>query len=254
MLGEVLHGEHGTVFLSPGDDLFGDGPLVEAIATGFGDEPVAARQIGVLEYLAGVSKRVAGTFVILGSLYRVPNSINPVRHLDYRFPECGPLAGLESLLSYAGSRWCLIIGWDLPYIDEELLRYIVSQFASGWDAVAFVMSDPRRLHHPCCAGYHGRVLGIVRKKLHFGQLRMQSLLADIRTRTLTPNALQRERLLNANTPEDLRALWSKSPSQAGLGRDGPLFQRASNGFGDCRHHSIGHDSATRQANVSHLDR
>ncbi len=208
----------------------------------------------LLEYLVYVSKRVAGTVVILGSLDRVPNSMNAVRRLDDRFPDHGPLAGLESLLSYAGSRWCLLIGCDLPWLDEELLQGIASQFEGGWDAVAFAAGEVGPLHHTCCAGYHGRVLGIVRKKLRLGQLRMQSLLADVRTRTLTPNVLQRERLLNANTPEDLKTLWSKCPSQAGLDRAGPLSRQASSEFGDCRRRLNDHDSATRQASVSHLER
>lgn len=170
-----------------------------------------------LEYIVSISKQIAGDVVILGNLECVPYSINTVSRLLDRHPGHGPLAGLESLLSYAGSRWCFLIGCDYPLLDVELLQCIASQFENGLDAVTFAAGDCTSIKHPCCAGYHGRVLTLVRKKLRSGKLRMQSLLADVRTKTLTPNIQQRERLLNANTREDLNTIRLKCPS---LGRPG----------------------------------
>lgn len=117
----------------------------------------------------------------------------------------GVLIALYSGLSEARTELCLAVACDMPFLNAELLQWLVG-LAPHFDVVIPMVEgqmDP--LHavyrrEPCRAAI-GRALAR-------GEKRMVSYLADVRVREVTEAELRRldpdlRSLSNINTPEDL---------------------------------------------------
>lgn len=113
----------------------------------------------------------------------------------------GPLAGLVSLLAYAGDRSALIVACDMPLITPAVLSRLLSALDAAVDAAAFRVADGDRVRFPCCAAFRPGVLVPARRELaRSGSLR--GLLRAIPCRMLDVAAPEARCLQSFNTPED----------------------------------------------------
>lgn len=133
----------------------------------------------------------------------------PVRALADRWPDRGPLAGLDAALA-AASGAVLLLACDLPNLTQALLRHLVDRL----DEADAVVPRTERGYHPLCAVYAQSCGVAVQRRLEQGHLRMQDLLAELRIRTVDGPELeafgQPEHLLaNVNTQAALDALESQ---------------------------------------------
>jgi molybdopterin-guanine dinucleotide biosynthesis protein A len=153
-----------------------------------------------------VASTVAGEIVLLGDLdLNIPGLSGIARRSDPT--GCvGPLAGLSSLLEYAGSRWSLLLACDMPMLTVEVLERLIQARDESVDAVAFRRLDHECEFHACCAAYHPRALPAVRAELSTGVGKIQNVLRAVRCMGLIPAAEEEELLVNVNTPEDLASL------------------------------------------------
>jgi molybdopterin-guanine dinucleotide biosynthesis protein A len=113
----------------------------------------------------------------------------------------GPLAGIESALTHAvelGLDGALVLACDLPLIDADMVREIVSALGPNTLAAA-----PARLGEPgvepLCAAYRSRCLTPVRRALDEGELAVHRLFARVGGITVR---VPPDRLLNVNRPAD----------------------------------------------------
>ena len=159
-----------------------------------------------VEHVVDVASTVADEIVLLGDLdLNIPGLARTARLSDP--PGCvGPLAGLFSLLEYAGSRWSLLLACDMPMLTVEVLECLIQARGERGDAVAFRRLDRNREFHACCAAYHPRALPAVRAELTAGVGKIQNVLRAVRCTALVPTAEEEELLVNVNTPEDLGSL------------------------------------------------
>ena len=159
-----------------------------------------------VEHVVDVASTVADEIVILGNLnLNIPGLSGIARLSDP--PGCvGPLAGLSSLLEYAGSRWSLLLACDMPMLTVEVLERLIQARDESVDAVVFRRLDHECEFHVCCAAYHPRALPAVRAELSTGVGKIQNVLRAVRCTALIPAAEEEERLVNVNTPEDLASL------------------------------------------------
>jgi molybdopterin-guanine dinucleotide biosynthesis protein A len=117
----------------------------------------------------------------------------------------GPLAGLHAAMLRSDRSLFLLIGCDLPNLNEGLLRCLVS-LAEGFDAV--IPCTNNGVIHPLCAVYRKTCLPVIDRNLRRGANTMVDLFLDLGlgVRWVVPGEcrFQDSDLDNLNTPEDLQ--------------------------------------------------
>lgn len=121
-------------------------------------------------------------------------------------PEKGSLGGIYTALHYSGQPYTLVIACDMPFVQPDLLRYMV-EFTKGdqFDLIVpRVNGYPEGLH----AIYSQRCMQPIRTRLDAGQLKVVGFYPDARVRYIEeaeyrqfdPHGLS---FYNVNTPEEL---------------------------------------------------
>ncbi|HZS41542.1 MAG TPA: molybdenum cofactor guanylyltransferase [Polyangia bacterium] len=123
-----------------------------------------------------------------------------------RAPGLGPLAGIDAAFAATRADALLVVGCDLPFLDERLLA-LVRDAAPGAEAVMpRVAGRPQALH----ARYARSIVPAVADRLRRGELRLLDLVAGVRAWFLDEPELRAidpslRGLTNVNTPDELEA-------------------------------------------------
>ncbi len=146
-----------------------------------------------------------------------------------RFPGAGPLAGIDAALAWAAPRPVFALACDLPFVGEELVRYLVNRVGEGsgpgeavWLPV-LVGPDGRREalpQQPLCAVYGPGCAAGIGRRLREGRLEALGSLEEVRVVEVPIGPelpFYRSDLLdNVNRPADLEraALAAAGPASA----------------------------------------
>ena len=174
----------------------------------FGGEKAHALVGGrrVIDRVLEVAGRVCGRVVAVTSAgkgdLRLPEGVLVVADA---FPGTGPLGGICTGLRHAATDLAVVVGCDLPFLNEGLLRFLLGR-ADGFDAVVPRLADGRA--QPLHAVYRRTCLGEMERHLGAGRLSVWRVPAEVRTRyveeaecrALDPDLLS---FFNLNTPDDL---------------------------------------------------
>ena len=121
------------------------------------------------------------------------------------YPGQGPLAGIHAALTASNAAFNLMLAVDLPFIEKNLLRYLLSEASRG-SAVATV---PKTAHgwQPLCAVYRREFAVTAEQALRAGKNKIDPLFAQAETRIVSSEELARMNFpeamfRNLNTPED----------------------------------------------------
>jgi molybdenum cofactor guanylyltransferase len=145
------------------------------------------------------------------------------------FPGKGSLGGIYTGLSAAQHQRAIVVACDMPFLNRNLLSYMLS-VGPDFDVVIPSAPSTRRPDalspqdsmpsgsarptakdndlHPLHAVYSKQCLGPIRTRIAEGDLRMVGFYPDVRVRVVTSSEVERwdpEHLsmFNVNTPEDL---------------------------------------------------
>ena len=115
-------------------------------------------------------------------------------------PGCGPLGGLHTALTDAQGDAVFVVACDMPFIEAPFVEYLLDLTREA----EVVVPRTERGYHPLCAAYTRGCLPAVTRRLAQRQLKMADLFADVRTRVVTSEEIDRfgdrNRLLaNVNT-------------------------------------------------------
>jgi molybdopterin-guanine dinucleotide biosynthesis protein A len=121
-----------------------------------------------------------------------------------KYHNVGTLAGLHAGLAAMRSAYGLVVGCDMPLLNADLLRHIVS-LRDGYDVV---MPQLGEYYEPLHALYSVRCLPCIERAIEAGQRRMLSACAGMRVRyvrddeiaTYDPHHLS---FFNVNDDQDL---------------------------------------------------
>lgn len=105
-----------------------------------------------------------------------------VSRISDRYPDAGPLAGLESILTVCRHDMVFVTAVDLPYADSELARELYVMMEKEPDLDAILMEDSRGRKQHLLGIYKRRVLPVLREQLDRGDLTLRDFLARIRVR------------------------------------------------------------------------
>lgn len=121
-------------------------------------------------------------------------------------PDRSSLGGLYSAIFHSPSDFTLCVACDMPFLNPELLAYVIG-LREGYDAVVPVVDGhPQGLH----ALYGKTCLATIRGQLEQNQFKIRDLYAQVNTRQVDEDDLRRydadlTSFVNVNTPEALRA-------------------------------------------------
>jgi len=117
------------------------------------------------------------------------------------YPDCGPISGLFSVLQHSSTDWNLIVGVDVPFLDAELISYLIS-FQNQYDCIIPV-------HHsgiePLVGLYHRRIRPVIATQINQRIFKLTKLLNEINTLYVDCNHLVEKNpklFCNINRMED----------------------------------------------------
>jgi molybdenum cofactor guanylyltransferase len=128
-----------------------------------------------------------------------------VRIVSDVYPGMGSLGGIYTGLYASTTLYNIVVACDMPFLNPELLRYMVS-ISEGFDLVAFNQNDrPEPLH----AIYSRKCLAPMKSLIEHHDLRIISVLPYIKIRYLTEEEITRYdpqhlSFFNINTEMDLQ--------------------------------------------------
>lgn len=117
------------------------------------------------------------------------------------FSDCGPISGLHSVLQASSTEWNLIVGVDMPFMDEEFLVFLIGK-KGDCDAVIPMHQGGME---PMAGLYHKRLLPVVEAQIEKRNFKLTNLLSEVNTRFVDCNFLVRKnrRLFhNMNSMDD----------------------------------------------------
>jgi len=128
------------------------------------------------------------------------------------YPGQGPLAGIHAALAGTRTELNLIMAVDMPFLETELLNYLVVQ-ARRTSAILVVPEAGGRLQ-PLCAVYRRAFAEVAERSLRAGENKIDRLFCEVETRVIEHEELERngftEKMFrNLNTEQD----WQEAKLQ-----------------------------------------
>jgi molybdenum cofactor guanylyltransferase len=123
--------------------------------------------------------------------------------------DAGPLAGMDAGIRAAHHDLVLALAADMPFVNPQLLRYMID-LAEGYDAVVPHVRSRRTgdlMKEPLHALYRRSCLPAIGAHLAANDFQAFSFLPDVHTRMVEPEEITRLdpeclSFFNVNTPED----------------------------------------------------
>ena len=120
------------------------------------------------------------------------------------YPNAGSLGGIFTGLSSASNQWGIVVACDMPFLNLDLLSYLLS-FRESHDAVVPVL-DGRP--EPTHAAYSKVCLSAIEARLDADDLKIARFFDDVRVKYVSQRRVEeidpsRRSFFNVNTEEDL---------------------------------------------------
>ena len=120
------------------------------------------------------------------------------------FPDHGPLAGIYTAVTHAQHPHTLIVACDMPWLNRDLLRYLIDLRQTADLIVPRWDKYPEPLH----AIYNKTCLEPMREKLAAQQLKISGFFGHVRVRFVEREEIVRfdahgRSFANINTPDEL---------------------------------------------------
>lgn len=114
------------------------------------------------------------------------------------FPDKGPLGGIHAGLVHSKSPYSFFTACDMPFLNTDVVRNMINE-VEGYDIVVPGVKD--RLH-PLCAIYSKRCIPVIEDNLKKGNLRVQSIFNELKTKIIDKMFTEGRHFININTKED----------------------------------------------------
>ena len=120
------------------------------------------------------------------------------------YPNAGSLGGIFTGLSSASNQWGIVVACDMPFLNLDLLSYLLS-FRESHDAVVPVLDDRPEPTH---AAYSKVCLPAIEARLEADDLKIARFFDDVRVKYVSQRRVEeidpdRRSFFNVNTEGDL---------------------------------------------------
>jgi molybdenum cofactor guanylyltransferase len=121
------------------------------------------------------------------------------------YPGQGPLAGIHAALTASATDLNLVIAVDMPFLQPELLSYLITH-ARGSTATVVFPKTTRGLQ-PLAAVYRRDFAAVAERSLRAGQNKIALLFPEVQTKAIEPKELEEngfteELFRNLNTEQE----------------------------------------------------
>lgn len=156
----------------------------------------------LLTHALELAQAATGSAQIVGSAEKFA-AFGPV--VEDIYPGQGPLSGIHAALAGTRTELNLIMAVDMPFLQPELLIYLVAQ-ARLSTAMVTVPEAGGGLQ-PLCAVYRRHFAEVAERSLRAGENKIDRLFAEVETRVIEQEELKRngfteEMFRNLNTEQD----------------------------------------------------
>jgi molybdopterin-guanine dinucleotide biosynthesis protein A len=158
----------------------------------------------VLQSIAGKLLMISDEVIVATDGRRYEGLDAGVRWVDDVYPGAGSLVGLYSGLREARSDYALVVACDMPFLNLDLLRYMIS-LPRGYDALAPKIDDKIETLH---AIYSKSCLPLIERMLEAGHKAIIDIFPRVQAVYLSREIIERydpgcRSLFNINSPEQL---------------------------------------------------
>ena len=127
------------------------------------------------------------------------------RVIEDIYRDRGPLAGIHAALKSSSTELNLVLAVDLPFVQPDLLRYLISVARETTALVTVPRADDGL--QPLCAVYRREFGKVAEQSLAQGKNKIDALFAEVETRIVGPEDLSEagfsgQMFRNINTPEE----------------------------------------------------
>ena len=136
----------------------------------------------LVEIVAGNVLRGLDCVTLVGSCAKYGGLGRPV--IEDVHPGLGPLSGIHAALKHSRKPLCLVVGCDMPFLSAEFIEYL-AQIAIVADTDVTVAESSEHGYESLCAVYNRTVLPQVEEAIAQGELKLASLYARVKMRTLS---------------------------------------------------------------------
>lgn len=164
------------------------------------------------ETLLARSLRTLGSLtaaqLVIGPVERISES-GSVAVVPDAIPDSGPLGGIYTALRASTWPHVLAVACDMPFLNADLLRYLLSLMDEADVVLPKVDGHGEQLH----AIYASTCLEPMKRRLESADYKIERLFGDVRVRTVEEDELRRydpqlRSFWNVNTPAD----WERAQS------------------------------------------
>jgi len=162
---------------------------------------------GRLMVLQGIARKllaISDEVIVVTDGRRYDDLNVRVKWVDDVYPGAGSLVGLYSGLKKASSDYALVVACDMPFLNLELLRYMIA-LPRDYDILAPRLGDNIE---PLHAIYSRNCLPAIARLLEAGHKKIVDLPGKVRVRYLSQEVVERydpehRSFFNINTPDQL---------------------------------------------------
>ncbi|MDD3270468.1 MAG: molybdenum cofactor guanylyltransferase [Syntrophomonadaceae bacterium] len=157
----------------------------------------------VINIIVDKFARVFEEIIIISNEPQLYYELGPVVYTDI-YPHMGPVSGIHSGLYHAHHDQAFILGCDVPFMNMELVEYMIS-LLGGYDSV---VPEIDTYLQPLSAVYSKKCLPVLTNCLENNKVKLIRIFEELNALTLNRNELEKfgaveELFLNVN---DLEAL------------------------------------------------
>lgn len=150
---------------------------------------------------------------ITDELLIITNTPDEYNHLGIEtkadiIANAGTLGGIHAALTYSTNDAVICVGCDNPFIDTNLLLYLISVLGKHDAVIPYTYSEKTQMTlQTLCAVYSKRCLPIIKKMLNDAEYRVHALKWHAKINLITPETWKKidsdgYSFLNINTPDD----------------------------------------------------
>lgn len=122
--------------------------------------------------------------LLIGPKKRFPNYKRVIEDI---YPQKGPLGGIFTGLYNSKTFYNLVIGYDMPFIEPKLIRYMV-EYIDNYDAV--IPTHGQGLYEPLCAIYSKNCLEIMEHNIKNGKLSVRCIFPFLNIRLINEEEIK----------------------------------------------------------------
>ena len=151
----------------------------------------------MIEYIIEIAQQISTEIIIVANNDSYLKFNLPVYKDE--FLDKGPLAGIYTGLKNTKTEKNLILSCDVPYIQKELIEFLISNSEKNEITISLFQDKL----HPLIGIYAKSCLPVILEQIKLNELKVASLFEKIKTKLLDVNEFDSSNFRNINKESDL---------------------------------------------------